>query len=129
MLVDNRTARLGHDSGAELAQLLQELGQTQTGLTGTGYDAGDLESLLAELSRAGTAGAGAAGDAFEPTPPPPGQTRCQPGDIWVIDGRHRVAIGDSTDALVVERSQQTVREGWAKRFREMKLLAKKTKTS
>ena len=33
------------------------------------------------------------------------------------------------DALVVERSQQTVREGWAKRFREMKLLAKKTKTS
>jgi bifunctional UDP-N-acetylglucosamine pyrophosphorylase/glucosamine-1-phosphate N-acetyltransferase len=33
------------------------------------------------------------------------------------------------DALVVERSEQAVREGWAKRFREMKLLAKKPKSS
>jgi bifunctional UDP-N-acetylglucosamine pyrophosphorylase/glucosamine-1-phosphate N-acetyltransferase len=32
------------------------------------------------------------------------------------------------DALAVGRGQQTVREGWAKRFREMKLLAKKPKT-
>ena len=31
------------------------------------------------------------------------------------------------NALVVERSQQTVREGWAKRFREMKLLNRKPK--
>ncbi len=26
------------------------------------------------------------------------------------------------DALMIERNQQTVREGWAKRFRDMKLL-------
>jgi bifunctional UDP-N-acetylglucosamine pyrophosphorylase/glucosamine-1-phosphate N-acetyltransferase len=32
------------------------------------------------------------------------------------------------DALAVGRGQQTVREGWAKRFREMKALAKKPKT-
>jgi bifunctional UDP-N-acetylglucosamine pyrophosphorylase/glucosamine-1-phosphate N-acetyltransferase len=32
------------------------------------------------------------------------------------------------DALVVERSEQSVREGWAKRFREMKLLARKPKS-
>jgi bifunctional UDP-N-acetylglucosamine pyrophosphorylase/glucosamine-1-phosphate N-acetyltransferase len=31
------------------------------------------------------------------------------------------------DALAVERSQQTAREGWAKRFREMKLLNRKPK--
>jgi bifunctional UDP-N-acetylglucosamine pyrophosphorylase / glucosamine-1-phosphate N-acetyltransferase len=31
------------------------------------------------------------------------------------------------DALAVGRSQQTVRDGWASRFREMKLLAKKPK--
>ena len=31
------------------------------------------------------------------------------------------------DALAVGRGQQTVREGWARRFREMKLLAKKPK--
>lgn len=31
------------------------------------------------------------------------------------------------DALAVERSQQTVREGWAKRFRDMKLRGKKPK--
>ena len=28
------------------------------------------------------------------------------------------------DALAVERSQQTLREGWAKRFRDMKAAAK-----
>ena len=33
------------------------------------------------------------------------------------------------DALAVERSQQTLREGWAKRFREMKLRDKKPKGS
>jgi len=32
------------------------------------------------------------------------------------------------DALAVGRGQQAVREGWAKRFREMKALAKKPKT-
>jgi bifunctional UDP-N-acetylglucosamine pyrophosphorylase/glucosamine-1-phosphate N-acetyltransferase len=32
------------------------------------------------------------------------------------------------DALVVGRSRQIVRDGWVKRFREMKLLAKKPKT-
>lgn len=32
------------------------------------------------------------------------------------------------DALVVERSQQSVREGWAKRFREMKMRDRKPKT-
>ena len=32
------------------------------------------------------------------------------------------------DALAVARGQQTVRDGWASRFREMKLLAKKPKT-
>lgn len=32
------------------------------------------------------------------------------------------------DSLAVERSQQTVREGWAKRFREMKLLNRKPKS-
>jgi bifunctional UDP-N-acetylglucosamine pyrophosphorylase/glucosamine-1-phosphate N-acetyltransferase len=31
------------------------------------------------------------------------------------------------DALAVERSSQTVKEGWAKRFREMKLLSRKPK--
>lgn len=32
------------------------------------------------------------------------------------------------DSLAVERSQQTVREGWAKRFREMKMLNRKPKS-
>jgi len=31
------------------------------------------------------------------------------------------------DALMIERNQQTVREGWAKRFRDMKLLNRKPK--
>jgi bifunctional UDP-N-acetylglucosamine pyrophosphorylase/glucosamine-1-phosphate N-acetyltransferase len=31
------------------------------------------------------------------------------------------------DALAVERSAQTVKQGWAKRFREMKLRGRKAK--
>ena len=32
------------------------------------------------------------------------------------------------DSLAIERSDQTVREGWAKRFRDMKMLNRKPKS-
>ncbi len=50
LLADNRTAELATRDEEALAQLLQELGAADGGLTGTGYDADDLEHLLARTS-------------------------------------------------------------------------------
>ena len=45
-------------------------------------------------------------------------------------GSGSVITGDvPDDALALARGQQTVREGWAKRFREMKALSKPPKAS
>ncbi len=49
MLADNRTARLGHDDDAALAELLKELAD-DGGLEGSGYDNDDLDELLADLN-------------------------------------------------------------------------------
>lgn len=87
-----------------------------------GVDAGALEQLLAQTDTADSAvqalldqlaadaglglelppTPGAGGDEFDATPTE-GPTRCQPGDLWLIGGRHRLLIGDSTDAHAVER--------------------------
>ncbi|GAA3995316.1 hypothetical protein GCM10022631_01890 [Deinococcus rubellus] len=101
LLVDNRTAELGQRDEEAVAALLQEMLGSGDGLIGTGYDAGDLDQLLASLQ----------GDA----PPlvddeePASATELevaqekwtvQPGDIWEISsssvpGRsHRVLCGD-----------------------------------
>lgn len=60
MLSDNRTARLGTDNDAALAELLAELANTEAGLTGTGFDGDDLDALIADL----------AGPQFDPDPEP-----------------------------------------------------------
>lgn len=44
--------------------------------------------------------AGAGGDEFDPTPDD-GPTRTTPGDVWVIGGKHRLLVGDCTDAANV----------------------------
>lgn len=49
MVADNRTARLGHDDEAQLAQLLGELYATDAGLHGTGYESQDFEKLMKGL--------------------------------------------------------------------------------
>lgn len=46
MVVDNRTTRLGHDDDRLLATLLEELGESEIGLLGTGYSHADLQTLL-----------------------------------------------------------------------------------
>jgi hypothetical protein len=46
MFADNRTTRLGHDDDALLAALLEEIGDSDTGLLGTGYTHADLQTLL-----------------------------------------------------------------------------------
>lgn len=46
MVADNRTTRLGHDDSELLTQLLEDLGDTEIGLMGTGYSHADLQTLL-----------------------------------------------------------------------------------
>lgn len=50
LLADNRTARLGIDDEAKLAELLAELVNTPLGLEGTGFDGDDLDRLIADLA-------------------------------------------------------------------------------
>ena len=73
----------------------------------TGSEA--LAGILTELAQAnGVIPAlpepGAGGDDFDGTPDESGPTRCQRGDLWLIDGgKHRLLCGDSTKAEDVER--------------------------
>lgn len=46
--------------------------------------------------------AGDGGDEFDATPAD-GPTRCKTGDLWLIGGKHRLLIGDSTKTEDVER--------------------------
>lgn len=50
LLADNRTTRLGLDDTAKLSELLAELANTPTGLSGTGYDGDDLDRIIADLA-------------------------------------------------------------------------------
>jgi hypothetical protein len=47
--------------------------------------------------------AGAGGDDFDATPEATGPTRTAVGDLWVIGGKHRLLVGDCTDAGNVAR--------------------------
>lgn len=66
-----------------------------------------LAALLESLARANPIIAplpepGSGGDEFDTTPAD-GPTLCQPGDVWVIGGKHRLLVGDCTDAANVAR--------------------------
>lgn len=86
-----------------------------------GIDAAQLDALLREVSTDSPAVAamldelaqaagivpgstpGTGGDEFDASPAE-GPTRAQRGELWLIDGgRHRLVVGDSTDAATVAR--------------------------
>lgn len=46
MVADNRTTRLGHDNDELLTSLLEDLGDTELGLMGTGFSHADLQTLI-----------------------------------------------------------------------------------
>lgn len=51
MVVDNRTTRLGHDDSELLTQLLEDLGDTEIGLMGTGFSHADLQTLIDQADK------------------------------------------------------------------------------
>lgn len=89
-------ARLWDTAG--YADLLTDLARAN--VLPVSVDGDDLDALLASL--AGPSAPGAGGDEFDATPDD-GPTRCQPGDLWIIGGVHRLIIGDSTDPATVAR--------------------------
>lgn len=49
MVADNRTTRLGRDDNQALAALLEQIGESETGLMGTGYSQADLQTIQDSL--------------------------------------------------------------------------------
>jgi DNA modification methylase len=99
LVVDNRTTRIGQDDTTKITDILAELANTPIGLEGTGYGAADLDALIDELAGM-TEPAELLTDPDEV--PEDVETRCQPGDLWIL-GRHRLLCGDSTKVDDVAR--------------------------
>lgn len=51
MVADNRTTRLGRDDDESLTALLEDLGDSEVGLLGTGYSQADLQTLQDSLDK------------------------------------------------------------------------------
>lgn len=93
--LDPLSAMAGTDA-AQLDALLREVSTDSPAV------AAMLDALAQEAGIVPSVEPGAGGDEFDPTPDD-GPTRCQPGDLWVIGGVHRLIIGDSTDPATVAR--------------------------
>jgi DNA modification methylase len=96
IIADNKLAlNAGWDEellGLELADLREEGFDLEL----TGFDGDELANLLAETTEGQT-------DPDE-VPEPPVDPVSVLGDVWVL-GKHRIACGDCTDPLVVERAK------------------------
>lgn len=94
MVADNRTTRLGHDDDSALTALLEELGDSEVGLMGTGYSQADLQTLQDSL------------DKFDPelTPEPEKEDGWVGAEQWLIEP---VAGPDGTaSAVLIHRADR-----------------------
>ena len=92
-IADNRTSELAEwDSG--LTDVLRALDNSEFDLSAIGFDADDLSKLMPEPE--------VVGNTDPDEVPEVTETRCKPGDLWVL-GNHRLLCGDSTNVQHVER--------------------------
>lgn len=105
-MADNRLGEEAEWDTDALLRWAEELTVAGEDLTVTGFEAGDLDGLLAgfpgftadDLQLPGDQGKGAPGPAQvkeQEIPEPPKEARTRPGDVWLL-GRHRLMCGDST---------------------------------
>lgn len=93
---------LGAMATADTARLDALLREVQTGNEAVAKMLTDL-AIDNDIIPGEAATPGGGGDEFDPTPEEAGPTRCRPGDLWVIGGKHRLLVGDNTDAENVGR--------------------------
>jgi DNA modification methylase len=94
-LLANRAANWAAWDEDLLALELEELQAMAFDITQTGFDAAEIDSLLAKSTTEGLT------DPDE-VPEPPAEPISKLGDVWVL-GRHRLLCGDSTSADDVEK--------------------------
>lgn len=93
-IADNRLNDLAEWDDELLALELEDLRMADFDLStdALGFEAGEIDDLLASLDDADGAGQGDADAVPEPRP----DAISKPGDVWVL-GKHRMMCGDSTD--------------------------------
>lgn len=100
-LLANRSANWAAWDEDLLALELEELQAMAFDVNLTGFDAGEIDSLLAKPTTDGLT------DPDE-VPETPAEPVSKPGDVWIL-GRHRLMCGDSTSANDVDRLLTGVR--------------------
>lgn len=97
-LADNRTSEEAEWDNPLLAEILRELSAEDR--AETGFDASEIDSILAEAEAAAFAEVEEDEDAVEE---PPAEPRSKPGEVYEL-GPHRLMCGDSTVVTDVEKA-------------------------
>ena len=96
-LADNKLGEIAEWDDGMLGRILEELKAANADLGATGFDAGEIDRLLADLSAERLA------DVEEdPVPEPPETPDSVPGTVYEL-GPHRLLCGDSTQAATVRQ--------------------------
>jgi len=106
LIADNLHAQNAVDDDSLLAHLLQEQSDAGFDLAALGSDEETLRQMLEALGDEsfGQGEEGAGGDEYDTTPSD-GPTRTHVGELWQL-GKHRLLVGDSTNAEDVQRLMQ-----------------------
>jgi ParB-like chromosome segregation protein Spo0J len=92
-IADNRTAEFAEWDEPALGRLLEEL-RAEDALDGVGFEAEEIDELLAKIDLADGAGL----EMDDPGPDkPPEQPVSRRGDLWIL-GDHRLLCGDSSNS-------------------------------
>jgi hypothetical protein len=101
LIADNRMALDAGWDDAMLALELEDLKLADFDLSLTGFDADEIEALLADShTDAEQPGDGNPPDAADDVPEVPANPVSRPGDVWAL-GQHRLICGDAADSAVI----------------------------